>query len=648
MEDAVERVLAAKDEGEKVMVFGDRDVDGISGAALLTRFLDSQGIDVTARIPVGDEPYGLSLKAVEEFAADYGTLIITADCGISCFEEVERANELGVDVIITDHHNPQKEIPKAPVIVNPKLNDPPYPFASLSGCGVAYKLVSALRFALKSEIYGQELCLLNTRPLNEAWVIEVAKLRNLVVIDSLTETVVPGMVSISQTRLPAFLQGQQILVWDAALQKRALGTIFGSGVEINMLDIAGEVAKVIPSVAGKTLVRIKELSRMAKYEDEDIDELDMFVHLFSAFAYHQSKLFDDEHAQDLQLVSLATLSDIMPLLGENRIIVRQGLKSLREKPRPGLSDLLFKLDLSGRRIGASDVSWNVTPVVNSAGRMGNPRKALDLLIEKDAAKRDTLANNLMEMNSERKKLGEETWLLVQPLAAANMALFANKLAVAYNDTIMRGVAGIMASRLSAHFKVPSLVASINNDVITASLRSYRGYNLQQLLEPLGDLCIDWGGHNFAAGFSILKENWQAFWERLQSAAAEIELEALDDEEALSIDAELPLSYLTPNILTVVDRFEPYGEQNAPLTFLAKNLHIIDATLMGKPEAKHVKLTLDTGKYKWAALYWQAAEKLQRDFNMGDHVDAVFKISRNWFKGNETPQLIISDLKRSGT
>ncbi|MCL2602182.1 MAG: single-stranded-DNA-specific exonuclease RecJ [Treponema sp.] len=645
-EDAVERILAAKEEGEKILVFGDRDVDGVSGAALLTGFFDSIEMDVTTRLPQGDEPYGLSIKAIDEFAAADGTLIITADCGISSTAEVLYAAELGIDVIITDHHNPQEEVPKALAIVNPKLAGSKYPNKDLAGCAVAYKLVSALRFALKSEIYGQEMCLLNTRPLNDSWVVEIAKLRNLVVVATLTETIVPGAVGIGQTRLPAFLEGQQILAWDATLQKRTLAKIFGNGVEINMMDISGEIGKEIPSIAGKSLVRIKELSRIARYQDADVSELDVFVYLFSFFVKQRAKLFGEDDAQDLQLVCIGTIADIMPLLGENRIIVKRGLRSLMEKPRPGLSDLLFKLDLAGKKIGASDVSWNVCPVINAAGRMGNPRKAIDMLMEKDPRKRDILAGDLIKMNEERKKIGEDSWAIAEPCAAANMEAFQNKLAVAYSSSIPRGVTGIMANRLTSRFKVPSLVAFVGETTTVASLRSARGYNLRLLLEPLDDLFIDWGGHNFAAGFSILNENWEPLLARLKDAAANIDFDNARDEETLTVDAELPLSYLGPDIFTLVDRFEPYGEGNSALTFVAKDMRITDISLMGKPDAKHVKLNLDTGKHKWPAVYWQAAEKVKRDFDLGDQVDLVFKVTRNRFKGHESPQLIVDDLRRS--
>ena len=647
MEEAVERILAAKEEGEKILVSGDRDVDGICAAALVSGFLISQGMDVTVRLPSGDEPYGLSLKAVEEFAASYGTLIITVDCGISNIGEVKRAAELGVDVIVTDHHNPQEELPPALAIVNPKLPGSVYAFRELAGCGVAYKLVSALRFAMKSSIFGQSLCLLNTRPVNEAWVIEIAKLRNLAVIGTLTETVVPGVLGISDTRLPAFLEGQQILVWDAALQKRSLANIFGTGVEIYMQDISGEIGKEIPSAEGKSLLRIKALSRMARYQDTESGELDAFVSLFTSFVWQREKIFAADDIQDLQLACLGTVADIMPLRDENRVIVRQGLKSLAEKARPGLSDLLFKLKLtSGRRISSTDISWFLCPAINSAGRMGNPRIALDLLMEKDPVKRESLVNELIGMNEDRKKIGEENWTLIEPQAAENLETYGGRLAIAYGASIPRGVTGIMANRLLDRFNVPSLVASFGDNVITASLRSSRGYDLRYLLEPLADLFIDWGGHNFAAGFSITGEKWPSFLERLKSEARRIELLDEEDGETLKIDAELPHSYLGLDIFKLVDCFEPYGEGNDPLIFSAKKMRIAEISLMGKPEAKHVKLNLDIGATKWPAVYWQAAEKVKREFDLGDYVDVVFRITRNWFGGKEIPQLVVSDLKRS--
>ncbi len=647
MEDAVDRILAAKDEGEKVLVFGDRDVDGITSTTLITSLLREIGVDVTWRVPVGDEAYGLSRSAVEEFAAAYGTLIITVDCGISNIQEIDRAAELGVDVIVTDHHNPQAELPRALSIINPKLVSSSYPFRDLAGCGVAYKLASALRFALKSELYGQQICLLNTRPTNEAFVVEAVRLRNLTVVDRLSETVIPGMVGIEQTRLLSFLSGQQIMVWDAALQKRTIAKIFGTGIEVHMFDIAPEVGKEIPSVAGKSLLRIKELSRIARYADVAVGELEVFVNLFVSFAHRREAFFTDADTADLQLAALGTMADLMPLRDENRIIVRAGLAALAAKPRPGIADILFKLGLAGRRIGASEVSWQLSPAINATGRMGKADTAVRLFLHEDPAERDRLAEAVVQMNEDRKKIGTDIWTIVEPLAAASLEALNGKLVLAYGEEIHRGVSGIMANRLVNRFKTPAVVVAFNGpDMATGSLRSTRGYDLRGLLEQCADLFIDWGGHDFAAGFSMYRQNWDAFLQRLTAASAAIELGDDDTGETVTVDAELPQSFLNPDLLKLVDLFEPYGEDNDQLVFLARRLKVTDLALMGKSEVKHVKLTLDAGKHKWPAVYWQAAEKVKREFDLEDTVDLVFRVGRNWFNGNETPQFIVTDLKRS--
>jgi single-stranded-DNA-specific exonuclease len=651
MDAAVERILGAREEGERVLVFGDRDVDGVTSAAMVTGFLTSLGMDLRWRLPMGDEAYGLSLEAVEEFAGESGTLIITVDCGISCLAEIDRAAELGIDVIVTDHHHPQEELPRAYAIVNPKLKDSPYPFRDLAGCGVAYKLVSALRFALKSSLYNQSLCLLNTRPSNDSYVIEIAKMANLAVIERLTETVVPGMVGIGETRIPTFLEGQQILAWDGALQKKTLAKIFGTGFEIYMLDMAPEIGKELPQTAGKSLLRLKEISRIARYAETPMGELEIFINLFTSFVHKKEALFAPEDSLDLQLAALGTLADIMPLKDENRIIVRRGLASLQEKPRPGLSDLLFKLGLAGRRFGTTEASWQLCPALNAPGRMGRPDKALALLLAEGSKEREALADEIIAMNEERKKLGNDNWTVVEPLARQSAEAYGGKFVLAAGEEIYRGVTGIMANRLVGLFKAPALVVSFGEETATGSLRSGRAYPLRPLLEACADLFLDWGGHDFAAGFSMSRSNWAPFLDRLRHIVDNIESGEESGKETVMVDAEFTASrtpqFLTTDLFALVDRFDPYGEENGPLIFLARGLKITDITLMGKPEAKHVKLTVDTGKVKWPAVYWQAAEKVKRDFDKNDTVDLVFTLNRNWFNGSETPQLMVMDLKRSG-
>jgi single-stranded-DNA-specific exonuclease len=277
--------------------------------------------------------------------------------------------------------------------------------------------------------------------------------------------------------------------------------------------------------------------------------------------------------------------------------------------------------------------------------MGTPEKAVQMLLETDPAKRERLVADLVAMNEERKRLGAESWAVVEPMAARNLPDFDGKLAIAYSKDIFRGITGLMANKLVGCFKVPSMVVAFAGDVCTGSFRSGGDYNVLVFLKQLADFFIDWGGHTNAAGFSLKKQNWDQFLSRVKQLAPAIDLPATQ-EEAVTVDAELPPSYLNPDILKVIDGFEPYGSANEPLIFMTRRVKVQDILFMGKNGANHVKLTLDTGKNKWTALYWSAAERVKRDFDINDSVDLVFKINRNWYNGTETPQMLVIDLQKT--
>ncbi|MCQ2982280.1 MAG: single-stranded-DNA-specific exonuclease RecJ [Treponemataceae bacterium] len=650
MEDAVDRILDAREEGEKVLIFGDRDVDGVTSTALLYDYLLSLGMDVSYRVPQGDEAYGLSKAAIDEFAASYGSLIITVDCGISNIEEIAYANEKQIDVIVTDHHNPQDPLPAGTIVVNPKVADCGYPFKDISGCAVAYKLVSALRFA-QTELYKQEICLMNLRPINEGIAVECIKTQNLVVKERFTETYMDGLLSIQNTRLLPFLRGQQIFVWDGPVQQKMLTRAFGTGVEFNFLDLRPQAAQLMPSLGDMSLLRLKSMSRIALYDDSGIEstEIDAFYNIFVTFIQkstttQNTALRDD---LDLQLVALAALADIMPMKDENRILVRQGINAMnRGTIRPGLLEICNKQGLLGKRISATDLSWSVTPVLNSAGRLGEPGKALDLLTEKDAGIRERLACEIMEMNRARKDLGNEAWGIAEHAAWESLATYSNNMTVCVDKRINRGVTGITANKLAQTYKVPSVVITYTSDTeATGSIRSARGYDVCSLLNANADLFTHHGGHDFAGGFGLPAEKVPELLERFARYAPAMEFPEAADLP-IAIDAELPEQYLTPDILKLVDRFEPYGPENPPLTFLSQRLQLMQADVIGKVEKVHLKLTFNCGRTKWPALWWNSSEHLKRDFDVRDRLDVVYQINRNTFNGIETPQMMVTTAEKS--
>ena len=645
MEDAVDRILDAKEEGERVLIFGDRDVDGITAVTILYEALTDLGIPTTWRIPTGDDPYGLSCEAVDAHAAEGGTLIITVDCGISNIKEVAYAAEKGIDVIIIDHHTPQNTVPDAAVIINCKMPDSGYPHSHLSGCATAWKVVTALRFGLL-DIYKQQICLLNVRPVNDAFAVEAIRTVNLIETGRITETIIPGMVPFTDTRLGGFLKGQQIFVWDKELQLKQLEKIFGRSVEFCVNDFRPECAKLAPQLAGLSLLRLKNLSRIGKYNDNPISELDGFFNIFVTLVQQAHNFYGERERQELQLVALSLLADLMQLVGENRILVKQGLQAINAAPRTGLAELIAKQGLIGKQIGTGDIAWNITPVINATGRMGKPETAIMLFLEKDPAVRNELANAIIAMNDKRKELGKNGWAIAEPIARESLAHYRQKLTVVVSDKIDRGITGILSSRLATAFNVPSMVICLmQNGTAVGSLRSARGYRVLSLPEAYPDFFLDYGGHTFAAGFSLMQENVEPFLQKIREYADTIEFDKDTENPPLAVDAELPHSYITPDLLSVLDTFEPYGEGFPPLQFCAKNMKITAASIMGKTQPQHLKLTLDCGSYKWTAIYWQAADKLNTEFKIGDTIDAVFTVSRNTFNGNTIPQMVIQDCKK---
>ena len=412
MEDAVERILAAKEEGEKVLIFGDRDVDGITSTAILYSYFKSQGMDISYRLPVGEDAYGLSIAAIDDFAKNYGSLIITVDCGISNIKEIDYANSLGIDVIVTDHHNPPEVLPNALTIIDPKISDSGYPFKDISGAAVAYKLVSALRFS-KYDIYNQEFCLLNvSKTETNTYKIQCIKIRNLVKIAELTQEITEYPVSINLTSLPEFLKGQIILTWNINLTKQCLQEIFGTRIDFNLIDLQSEISKEIPFVAGKTIDQLNKCSKISKYTDYETTDLEALHNLFITYIEKiNSKKFPKDavdSSNDLQLVTLAALADIMPMQNENRIFVKSGIHSINNgKTRYGIAELLARLNLVGKPLNSTDISWKLIPVLNAAGRLGQSNLALELLISEDATERERLAEKIIELNEQRKKFVEE-------------------------------------------------------------------------------------------------------------------------------------------------------------------------------------------------------------------------------------------------
>ena len=643
MDDVVDRILMASSEGEKVLVFGDRDVDGITSTVLMVLTLRDLGVETHWAVPMGDDPYGLTVEAVERYAAKDVTLIITVDCGTTNHAEIERAAELGMDTIVIDHHNPRELLPPAVAMINPKLPDSPYPFAGLSGCGVVSKVRWALQFA-QTDFYKQPVVLLNARPGNDTVILEALKLENLVEVDRISETLVPGVARPTDARTVSFVQGHEVLAYDVPAQEQLIRQVFGSSVEVNLLDLAPKIWDIFPRLRDKSLLRMRDASRLAKYAKASPGELDVFRALFLAFVGASEPSLEQKYLETVDLVALGTLADMMPLVNENRILVRRGLERISRSPRPGVRKLLEKQNLFGKTISSTDVGFQLSPVLNATGRLGEPDKAVRLLLGDEADDLDALATAVVDLNSERRRIGDEAWELIQQQARSSFDELAERLVIVVERRVHRGITGILAGRLAKVFDVPAIVITENEGRAVGSVRSVRGFGATEFLSALSDILEEWGGHNEAAGFSVALDNLDQLVERLREAAARIELSPAG-EASISVDAELPPKYLSPDLEGVVKRFAPFGQANPPLRFMARGLRLRDVQFMGKTD-QHLRFLVDAGAYKWPAVFWNAAERYNRDFAMDDRIDLLFEVQKNFFQNRETPQLHVLDVRRS--
>jgi single-stranded-DNA-specific exonuclease len=636
----VERIRQAAAQGEAVQIFGDRDVDGITSTIMMLRVLQKRSMRVSWQIPTGDDDYGLTLEAVQRMAAEGVRLLVTVDCGISNGEAIQRAGALGIDTIILDHHNPPESLPDAAAIIDPKCEDSGYPFRELAGCGVVAKVALALALS-DTPLYQKPVWLLNAAPANETCVVEAVQLCNLLPTERVQDSIpaAAGAEALERTRVGARLSGEEVLVYGLPGQARQLAAI-GGHAGLRLQDLQPQVEEHFPELRGKSLLRIRELNALSSCLAGG-SELDVLVDLYTALAWRKYGL-EEKVEEVLDLAALGTIADLMPLVNENRILVRRGLAVMNRMARPGLRELLVRQNLHGRRLTAKDISWHVAPVLNSAGRLGEPEKAAQLFLSESPEETELLVDAILELNRRRKQLADRIWDLCLPKAKGSLERSEGKFSFVSDAEIPRGITGILAARMVSFFKLPALVVSLGREKAVGSLRS--PYGMNGFLELFDDIFSSYGGHDRAGGFSLPLGLFSAFERRFLAVARE-HCPPDREEARVVVDAEVPPPYLTPELIKVVERFEPFGEGCPPLCFLTRGVRIEALEVVGRKEQAHLRLLIRAGMHKWPAVYWNAAERAGRDFNLNDTVDMVFRLNRNYFMNTESLQLTVIDLKK---
>ena len=520
MERAVERVEEAIARNEKIMVYGDYDVDGTTAVALVYKFLRQIGHkNLMFYIPDRyTEGYGISRKGIDIAAKKGVTLVIALDCGIKAVEKVDYAKEKGVDFIICDHHLPAEEIPHAVAVLDPKRTDCTYPFDELSGCGVGFKLVQA--YAEKHNIPFSEI----------------------------------------------------------------------------------------------------------------------------------------EPLLDLLVVSIA--SDIVPLVDENRILAHYGLKILNSTPSEGLSSIINICGLDRQTITIDDIVFKIGPRINAAGRMRMDENdenavpsggyaAVKLLVEgnEDAARE--FGDIIDSFNQDRKSIDRSVTQEAHDYIEAHPELKLRKSTVIYNPKWMKGIVGIVASRLIETYYRPTVVLTQSNGFVTGSARSIPGFDLYQAVESCSDLLENFGGHMYAAGLTMRPENVEEFARRFNAYVEEnIDPQILVPQ--VEIDSMLLFSDITPSFHKELNRFQPFGPgNNAPVFATCGVINNGDAKLVGV-EAEHLRMDLmQTQKPNTTIQTIAFQQPTHYDWvRTGHPIDICYQIVENHYRGTTTTQLRIKDIKRN--
>ena len=500
MEKAVNRIIEAANNKEKVIIYGDYDVDGITSICVLKQFLNNIGIDAAYTIPNRlDEGYGLNKDAVKRIADEKYKLMITVDCGISGIEEVDYANSLGIETIVTDHHEPLDSLPNAIAVIDPKIKSSKYPFNQLAGVGVVFKLIQAI---------------------------------------------------------------------------------------------------------GKKL---------------NIDE--------------------KEYLKYLDLVAVGTISDIVPLVDENRVIAKLGLKLVEVTKNIGLKTLINSLGYNN--INSMTVSFGIAPRINACGRMGMAEEALNLFLTNDNQEALNLTDKLNEYNRVRQEIEKGIYEdAIEKIKNDNIK--EKDCIILAGENWHHGVIGIVASKITDMYFKPTILVCMEEKEGKGSGRSIPGFDLHNALCKSSQYLQKYGGHEMAVGLSLHREDFENFKKVFENYASSCNLNQIIP--IINIDKEVTDKELTIQNVKDLQKLEPFGEANKTPLFLFKNLKI--DSIRSLTEGKHMKLTLKTENGNIITAMGFNMGNRAEEFLIGDKVDIVGTLEINSFNGRDSIQFNLKDIMKS--
>jgi single-stranded-DNA-specific exonuclease len=512
--EAADRIVAAVRDKRRITIYGDYDVDGVTATSILWHCLQLAGATVDYYIPSRlEEGYGINCDAIRQLhQEDPRRLLISVDCGITSVKEAALARELGLELLITDHHQMCDTLPDAVGLVHPRLPGSEYPFPHLCGAGVAFKL---------------------------AW---------------------------------------------------------------GICQRLGDGRKASP--------QMREFLKSA-----------------------------------VGLAAIGTVADVVPLLGENRILVRYGLATLLERSTPGLKALLKVAKLGANKsLDAEDIGFGIAPRINAAGRLGQARLAVELLTTDNAARAEALAEYLDQLNNNRRTVERRMLKQAKEIVAANPEWERHGALVIANDEWHAGVIGIVANRVAEHYQKPTVLIALETQTLIGqgSGRTYGGFDLHSALAACASHLIAFGGHQAAAGMKIASEGIDAFREDFCRCVAAIRSDGAAISDALDIDAEVRLADVTHRAVHELNKLGPFGEQNRKPVFAATRVELVEPPRkMGEGE-RHLSLRVKQYGTVLRAVAFGRGEWADEIAAVRGPLAISFAPGINHFRGQENVELQLVD------
>ncbi len=632
---AVNRIRRALDKKEKILVYGDRDVDGISSISVMVRTLKSLGAQPLWFIP-SDEGYGVHKEVLDRYVPQGVTLVITVDCGISAHEETLHAAAQGIDFVITDHHEQQPNgIPQAVAVVDPKREDSRYPFTDLAGCTVAMKVAEALMLSF-GKYYDKEISSFEIGQRSGGGrEIGVVRMKNGIVRDSL--------VPASESDLAALLGDSLLVTRIPGPCREVLARLKKNNT---IIDINEEYRRAFPE---------RDPGDMAAHLGMDISEeqsdareraaasADLFYRS-ERLADLRMKFFREAH---LDTVTLGTIADIMPLVRENRILVKEGLKTLPQSRKAGIKALLaecVRQQQKGGGLSAKSVSWGITPLLNAAGRRGKAGLAAELLLTDDEHRAWQLLREISQLNTERKELQAENLDKFMPLLEAQCDMEHDKAFLVTATGVEHGVTGIIASRIARTYHRPTILLIVEGNEAMGAARSIEGYDLMSMFGQVSDLFTKYGGHSQAAGLTIAVDKLDELRRRIREIAAR-EIPDTLLVQRIDIDSEIESSEICAALLHELEGLEPCGTGNPYPIFSLRGMKVLDRTLVGA-RGDHLKLKLaKDGGAGLSAIGWSMGH-LNDSLSTCPYLDLAVQLEFNEWQDRKQIQLLIVDIRPS--